>query len=214
VLLKSLRRTLGEILRETAEDLPDATWLGAGKLAAEIDARGNHAAGIRAEVAGPGPGWRMVTVADLERTRAVIIQRARTKTGTIQLEEGDVTIPALGANAPMRGHVVTRDEEDTDLPPNTHLIRPNRGHIDPWFLAGFLVAPASVRGAAYGTNGGRIEVRRLTVPFLPLPEQQAYGAAFRRLEDSEARIREIARVTADLTGLIRTGLRNRTILPG
>jgi hypothetical protein len=215
VLLKSLRRALGEILHETAEDLPEAAWPAAGNHGAGSRSTGTRVDRARVDSGtGPETGWRMVTVADLERTRTVAIQRATTKTGTTRMEEGDVIIPALGANAPVRGHVVTREEAGTEVPPNTHLVRPNHGHIDPWFLAGFLVAPASVRAAAYGTNGGRIEVRRLTVPFLPLPEQQAYGAAFRRLENSEARTREIARVTAELTELVRTGLRDRTILPG
>ncbi|GLY21612.1 hypothetical protein [Micromonospora sp. NBRC 101691] len=66
----------------------------------------------------------------------------------------------------------------------TQLIRVDTGRLDPWFVAGVLSRTAHLRltgHAANNTGTLRIGIRRLTIPVLPLDQQQAYGQAFRQL---------------------------------
>lgn len=159
------------------------------------------------------PRWRMVTIADLDRSKAVTLYRGTTKPEPVTLKPGDVTIPVSAPGPVARGSVVTESEAGQPLPENVHLIRPDTDRIDPWFLAGFLVARVSVRAALTGTNGDRIDARRLKVPILPLEEQREYGRAFRELQDEQDRANRIASLTSELTELTRHALTEGAILP-
>jgi hypothetical protein len=107
------------------------------------------------------------------------------------------------------------DDADGERPVGSHLhlIRPDPAVLDPWYLAGFLGAPASVRQASYGTSMTRIDARRLSVPLLPMDLQHRYGEIFKRLHDIEAAIRQAKDLAADLTGLLARSLADGTLLP-
>lgn len=186
-----LRDRFRDALRAAADSIPQANW--------------PTVAGERA--------WRMVTLADLDRDGSVTLRRVSSKQEQVTPEPGDVIIPAIATGAEVRGTVVTNAGAREPLRENVHLVRADPARMDPWFLAGFLAAPGSVRAAAYGTNGSRIDARRLKVPLLPLPEQQRYGRVFRELSDSEARANRVARLAAEFTELIRYALVEGAILP-
>lgn len=131
----------------------------------------------------------------------------------VKIRSGDVIIPAV-ASGSFRARVATQEDHGAFLGQNLHLVRPNVALIDPWFLAGLLVTPASVQQASYGTTFMRIDARRLVVPLLPLPEQQRYGAVFRRLHAFDSTARQIADLAEDLTGLLARGLAEGALLPG
>ena len=77
----------------------------------------------------------------------------------VKIRSGDVIIPAV-ASGSFRARVATQEDHEAFLGQNLHLVRPNVALIDPWFLAGLLVTPASVQQASYGTTFMRIDARR------------------------------------------------------
>lgn len=160
---------------------------------------------------------RSLTVDDLARAGMAEFYRASGKRPEIPLRPGDVIVSAL-AGATQGIVVVTRDSLTTDeggmtLSPHEHLIRPVLEVLDPWFLAGCLVAPASVKQASYGTGATRIDVRRLAVPLLPLEQQQIYGEIFRGLRDLDTAVAEVTSLAGDLTSLLARCLADGTLLP-
>ncbi|MET8337649.1 N-6 DNA methylase [Streptosporangium canum] len=79
--------------------------------------------------------------------------------------------------------------------------------LDPWFLAGCLRAPANARRAGtHASTSSRIDIRRLQVLRLPLPEQRLYGEAFRRLSTFERSLREAGTVGRELVNGLTDGL--------
>lgn len=160
-------------------------------------------------------GWREVTTAELTRSGTVEIHRASAtgKAGDApRIREGDVIVP-VSASGPFAVRVARHDEDDTELRRGLYLIRPDPELIDPWFLAGFLASPANTQQALYGTTSSRVDVRRLTVPLLPLEEQRRYGAAFRRLREFTATAEELASQARKLTELLSNSLTGGTLLP-
>jgi hypothetical protein len=93
------------------------------------------------------------------------------------------------------------------------VIRPDTDVLDPWFLAGFLAAPANVKQASYGTAAIRVDARRLMVPLLPLERQRLYGTIFRRLRELDAAIAEVATLAGNLTGMLARSLASGTLVP-
>jgi len=137
------------------------------------------------------------------------------KAERISVRDGDVLVPA-GAAGPIHTMVVgaaLATERDVSLYRHVHLIRPDTDVLDPWFLAGFLAAPANVKQASYGTAAIRVDARRLTIPVLPLERQRVYGTIFRRLRELDAAIAEVATLAANLTGTLARSFADGTLLP-
>ena len=169
------------------------------------------------------PRWRTVPVTDLVRVRMVEYLRER-RDEPVTVRPGDVLIPAWlagGASGTggswgtgeLRATVADADDAGARLGQHRALLRPDPAQVDPWFVAGFVMAPGSVRQASYGTSATRIDARRLEVPLLPLDEQRRYGAAFRRLHDAERAAASVAGLTGELAALLAGGLTDGTLLP-
>lgn len=169
------------------------------------------------------PRWRTVPVTDLIRVRMVEYLRER-RDEPVTVRPGDVLIPAWSAGGAsgtggswgtgeLRAAVADADDAGARLGQHRALLRPDPAQVDPWFVAGFLMAPGSVRQASYGTSATRIDPRRLKVPLLPLDEQRRYGAAFRRLHDAERTAASVAGLTGELAALLAGGLTDGTLLP-
>jgi hypothetical protein len=118
--------------------------------------------------------------------------------GWVVIQRGDVIVPAAVTDR-VRARVAEQDDAGAILGRGLHLIRPDPERLDPWFLGGFLSSPASVRSASGGPTGTRIDVRRLTVPVLPLGEQRRYGAEFRELHYLDTASRDLATITTLLS---------------
>ena len=160
-------------------------------------------------------GWRSVTIHEMIRSGMAEFHPGAGKSGRISARDGDVLVPA-NTTGPLRATVVeTADDlrSDTLLDGRANLIRPDLEVLDPWFLAGFLTAPANVKQASYGTSAIRIDVHRLAVPLLPLEQQQVYGAIFRRLRDLDAAIAEVVSLAGDLSSLLTMSLADGALLP-
>ena len=114
----------------------------------------------------------------------------------------------------MAVRVASAEDDGAILGRGLYLIRPDPERIDPWFLSGFLANPANAQQATYGTTSTRIDVRRMTVPLLPLQEQQRYGIAFRQLNAFGAAASEFAGLAGDLTTALGKSLAEGALLPG
>ena len=160
--------------------------------------------------------WREVSIGDLAQNGTVHIHRMSSAARTdeeIRISRGDVIVP-VALSGPVTVQVVPDEDDGRFLRRGLNLIRPDQKRIDPWFLAGFLKSPANIQQARYGTTSMRIDVRRMTVPLLPLAEQQRYGVSFRQLHDFTAAVGELADLAKELTELLGKSLAERTLLPG
>lgn len=124
--------------------------------------------------------------------------------GWVVVQVGDVIVPAI-APGHAGARVASEEDHGAVLGRGLHLIRPDPGRLDPWFLAGFLGNTANRRQAGTGTSS-RIDVRRLTIPIIPLDDQRRYGAAFRRLHELDKASGELAMITARLSRLLSDNL--------
>ncbi|MGE7385175.1 N-6 DNA methylase [Streptomyces sp. NPDC004126] len=84
-----------------------------------------------------------------------------------------------------------------------HRLRTDPDHLDPWFLAAALRGRANGRRAAgHASLSSRVDVRRLRVMRLPVEEQRAYGALYRRTSAFEAAVAEAAREGMTLSAVL------------
>jgi hypothetical protein len=175
-----------------------------------------------------------VSLADLVRAGSVSVQRTASRTRTSnatdrpvidaatqaaigspssRIQINDILIPVAGRE--ILASVAGSEQVGAELEPNMQLIRINPAQFDPWFVAGILSGSENLRlaGRASGSNGSvRIDIRRLTIPVLPLDQQRAYGQAFRQLAEFGAKLDEIAAAGAALAGEIRGGLTSGTLV--
>ncbi|MYW01637.1 N-6 DNA methylase [Streptomyces sp. SID3343] len=160
-----------------------------------------------------GPTVAMLTIADLAAVAPPTGRLAASEADEAQhprIRAGDVIVPTLLGSAEggwagavrVAGHA----ERDAVLGPNLHLLRPDPGTLDPWFLAGFLTDPAHARQATYGSSIVRVDVRRIEIPLLPLERQRAYGETFRALRAFVTDLRAAAILGEDLGRGILEGL--------
>ncbi|TGZ12564.1 type II restriction endonuclease subunit M [Streptomyces sp. S816] len=83
--------------------------------------------------------------------------------------------------------------------PQVHVLRADPQVLDHWFLAGSLKAPANARHAGtHASSSSRIDVRRLQVRRLSLPEQQHYSEVFRHLAAFERLVERLGIVARKL----------------
>ncbi|MGI5492109.1 N-6 DNA methylase [Microtetraspora malaysiensis] len=188
-------RDLAEVLAEVAGALPDLEVL---------SGRSGLPTTAITDLAKAG----MVTVrhsvlktaerGDLSVLTADDLARGRAPSGRTGSEPGLVTVAAGDVVASTTTARVIH-QPGAVLGPQLSLYQVDRSRLDADFLAGFL------RYAAARAHPGasRVDVRRARVPRLPLAEQRAYGAAFRRLAELEDSIREVADAGE---ALIRLGL--------
>ncbi len=159
--------------------------------------------------------WREVSVGDLAASGTLEFHRAPSAArpgGEVRIGSGDVLVPTSTAGA-MKVRVAADGDDGSPLRRGLHLIRPNLERLDPWFLAGFLMSPANVQRAKYGTSSMRIDPRRMTVPLLPLREQKRYGAAFRRVHELAIAAIEVADLTQGLADLLGKALTQGALIP-
>jgi SAM-dependent methyltransferase len=155
----------------------------------------------------PDDGWPVLTLRDVIRGGPPTAAEPGgvVEPGWIKIRVGDVIIPAITTGTVV-ARVAEGEDEEAVLGRNLHLIRPNPHHVDSWFLKGFLATPDNFQRASYGSTVTRIDIRRLEMPLLPLPEQQLYGQAFRHLESFDAVAERITRLAGEMTADLRRSL--------
>ncbi|MEV1142738.1 N-6 DNA methylase [Micromonospora sp. NPDC049799] len=181
----------------------------------------------------------MTTVGELVRAGAVTIRQAPMKMGTA--EDGPVPVltardvrrgsPPSGTAVPLPGAVTLRAgdvvtplapqasavqvvcEGGPLLGPRLYLLRVDSEQVDPYFLAGFLRAARPGSGSSGSSIAGRLDIRRIRLPRLPLSEQRRIGTAFRRLMAFETRLREATALGEELVERGFVGLSDGTLRP-
>ncbi|MEW1547405.1 N-6 DNA methylase [Streptomyces tsukubensis] len=130
----------------------------------------------------------------------------------VRTRAGDVVIPVLGGASVVR--VVDETTAGAVLGRNLQLLRPAPEALDPWFLAGFLRGTANNRQASsYASTATRLDVRRLQLPRVPLPDQRRYGDRFRALAAFEDALRLAGRLGEQLVQGLYDGLTDGTVEP-
>lgn len=152
-------------------------------------------------------GLPLLTVSDLLRDG---VPSGRVPEGAAHAvaKEGDVVV--AGVIRAFKAWV--HQGEPMALGPQLYVLRVDPEKLDAHFLAGCLRAPANGRQAGtHASSSSRVDIRRLQILPLPLEEQAAYAAAFRRLTDFEdllARAGDLGRrLVNDMSdGLAASGL--------
>jgi hypothetical protein len=123
----------------------------------------------------------------------------------VELRRGDIVVPT--ASPQLQARVIT--EEGPLLGRGLALVRCDSAALDPWFLAGYLRAPANERRASVSSGSGlRFDPRRAQVPRIPLTEQRRHGVVFRMLQQFDDAIREAATLSDDISRQTADGFAN------
>jgi hypothetical protein len=94
------------------------------------------------------------------------------------------------------------------------LLRVDPERLDAHFVAGALRSSANGQVSARQTgSGGRADISRALVAYLPLPEQRRYGEAFRLADELELAARSAAAMGASLAQLLADGVAGGTLEP-
>ncbi len=125
-----------------------------------------------------------------------------------RVQAGDILIPVIGHT--INARVATPEQIGAELGPGAQLVRVDTTRFDPWFVAGVISRTDNLRiaGRASSTANGtlRIDIRRLTIPVVPLDQQEAYGQAFRQLVEFRTTLDRAAAAGAVLAREITDGL--------
>ncbi|MEJ1107177.1 MULTISPECIES: N-6 DNA methylase [unclassified Kribbella] len=153
-----------------------------------------------------------VTGGDVVRRSA---PSGRASGAAVRIERGDVLIPTIASS--VVATVATGEQLGARLGPNVSAVRVNPQILDPWFVAGMLTAPASLREAVRHSSATRDSVRvnlkRLQVPLLPLEEQRPYAEAFRRIAEFDTMLAKAADDTHRLAKSLSEALSRGTLAP-
>ncbi|WBB79287.1 N-6 DNA methylase [Micromonospora sp. WMMD882] len=125
-----------------------------------------------------------------------------------RVRAGDILVPLVGRR--INARVATPEQVGAELGPGVQLIRVDPARFDPWFVAGVLSRTDNLRiagrASSSATGALRIDIRRLSIPVLPLRQQQAYGEAFRQLVEFRHVLEQAATTGAALARDIGDGL--------
>ena len=128
----------------------------------------------------------------------------------VTLRAGDIVVAAAGGRLAVR--VWAAGEAILGLA--LTLVRVDPAQLDPHFVAGALRSSGNALASMAQTGSmGRADVLRAQIPRLPVPEQRAYGDAFRRVEQLQATVRGAAEMTAELAQLLADGVTGGTFEP-
>ncbi|MCW6003505.1 N-6 DNA methylase [Micromonospora sp. CPCC 205371] len=131
----------------------------------------------------------------------------------ITIEAGDVILPEILHHGASVARVAADADAGYLLGRQLYLLRPDPTRFDPWFLAGFLAAEDNLTAASTGTSIVRVDVRRLRIPLLPLPEQHRYAVAFRRLHAMRVAADLANRLADETARVLGAGLTEGALLP-
>ncbi|MCC3773194.1 SAM-dependent methyltransferase, partial [Streptomyces sp. UNOC14_S4] len=130
----------------------------------------------------------------------------------VLVERDDIVVPVLGDGTTVR--VVDEATAGAALGRGLFLLRPDPAALDPYFLAGFLRGTANQRQASsYASTATRLDVRRLQVPRLPLPDQRRYGDHFRALAAFETALTQAERLGEQLVQGLYDGFTSGAVHP-
>ncbi|MDU0294389.1 N-6 DNA methylase [Saccharothrix longispora] len=131
----------------------------------------------------------------------------------IHLLPGDLVVPQVVAEHRQHPTRVI-DAGGMVLGPGVTLVRVDPDRVDVHFLAAQIRVNSVARSSSATLPGSRrIDVRRIEVPVLDLDRQRRLGAAFRRLDAFESKLRSAASLGADLVHGLTEGLARGAVEP-
>jgi hypothetical protein len=156
----------------------------------------------RTRAAGTGPATTVLTSADILAggPPTGTVTRTRSDEDSCRVQVGDVLVPAADGDFVVA--VATAEQVDAELGPGVQALRIDPDRFDPWFVASVL-SNTDPRIAAPTT---RLDLKRRTIPVMPLQDQRAYGAAFRQLAGFRAGLERAAAAGTALVREISNGL--------
>jgi hypothetical protein len=86
--------------------------------------------------------------------------------------------------------------------------------LDTDYLRGFMRSGANTARGTSASGTFRADVRGSRIPQMTIDEQRQYAAAFRALDDAEARLQELARLGREAIVSARDGLTSGNLRPG
>jgi hypothetical protein len=144
------------------------------------------------------------------------VVEGRGPTGSATPGPDDVRVAACDVVVPTAArYPVARVVRDGGavLGPGLALVRVDPARADADFVAGWLRLGARDARLRSSTSTARFDVRRARLPRLTLDEQAELGAAFRRLADLEAGLREVQELGGTVLRLGLEGLGAGTLRP-
>jgi hypothetical protein len=149
------------------------------------------------------------SLASLIQAGSISVQRAATR-GTANsqpVQANDILIPVTGRHLIAR--VASTSQVGAEPEANTQIVRVDQTQFDPWFVAGILSRTDNQRitGRSSASSAlGRIDLRRISLPVLPIEQQRVYGEAFRRLAEFRATLDEVTAVGEAIARAVGDGL--------
>ncbi|GIJ52205.1 type II restriction endonuclease subunit M [Virgisporangium aliadipatigenens] len=123
----------------------------------------------------------------------------------LRIRADDILLPTTGRE--IDAHVAHPEEVGTELDAGVQLLRVNRSQFDPWFVAGTLSLAHNRSQRATSSSGVlRIDLKHLTIPVLPVADQQRYGQAFRQLAEYRTTLQQLTNTGTVLIHDITHGL--------
>ncbi len=139
-------------------------------------------------------------------------QRVPEGVDTVWVRAGDVLVPRAPIPRPA-ARVVGDTEAGTPVAGNVVVVRPDTETLDPWFLAIVFSGSEVARRSSSLHRSSLVDVRRVELPRLPLPDQQRIGAAFRHLEEFRATLDRLYRAGDDARRTMVDGLVHGALRP-
>lgn len=160
-----------------------------------------HRAAVRSRPASGAAACVVLTPADVLSGGPATGSAARAATDAPgpRVHAGDILILVIGPKISAR--VAAPEQIGAELGSGVKLMRVDPTRFDPWFVAGIISRSDNLRFAGRGVStatGLRVDVRRLSVPVLPLAQQQRYGQAFRQLVEFRTALERAAAAGAAL----------------
>ncbi|WP_433176976.1 N-6 DNA methylase [Actinoallomurus sp. CA-150999] len=188
---------------EPVNDVQELTVTTVAELA-RIGALTVYQAAARGETSGADAGRPLLTAEDVVQGREPtgLVVPTSSEADSMVTRGGDIVVTVISRRFAAR--VVRRG--GALLGPHLSLIRVDPQALDPRFLAGVLHSTANVRSSALPSTSGRVDVRRASVPRLPLDEQRRYGEAFQSLEAFVSAARSSALLGEAMARLLADGI--------
>lgn len=157
---------------------------------------------------------RVLTAADIATSRAPSASFETSAPQEVEvIQAGDVLVSAVrsGRSGSRTARVAENDDVGAVRGPHVHLLRPTKGRIDGWFMAGFINGADNV--SMTRTQTLRFDPAKLRIPLLSFAEQQRYGQSFRRLHHLRAALGVATDAADQLTELVTNGLTTGAVTP-
>ena len=152
-------------------------------------------------------GRTHASLSDLIRADSVSVQLMSSRTGLRrsagEVCVGDILVTREGRRISAR---VVAVASPSHVAPDAYLVRVDPTQFDPWFVAGALSSMTentpTGRTSQNGAGPKRIDMRRLTLPIVPLAEQQRIGRSIRAASDFRAALEEATQLAESLAEML------------